>query len=334
MSPGAGQRANPDRAGKLAACAMLMALAPVLVSALEYPTRTVTIIVPASPGGGADVQARLLAKGLAQRLGKHVVVDNRPGAGGRIGARLAAQATPDGHTLFLASTSTFVIEPILHTNVGFDPLRDFAPITVVAEMPLVLVASPSLAVRSVADLLAAARKQPGRLTYASWGPGTLAHLDGELFKTATQADIVHVPYKGAGPALIDIIAGQVSIMFASPLAAMPSIRAGKLAALAVTGSKRLPVLAKVPTLAEAGVPGFELELWFAVVAPAKTPRKVSARLNEEIVAVLKSPEFTASVEDQGGFVVASSPGELSRRIQADSAAVTKLVKAINLKVEE
>ena len=236
--------------------------------------------------------------------------------------------------MFLASTSTLVIEPILRTNVGFDPQRDFAPITVVAEMPLILVASQSLSVKSVPELLAAARRQPGRLTYASWGPGTLAHLDGELFKAATQADIVHVPYKGAGPALIDIIAGQVSIMFASPLAAMPNIRAGNLAALAVTGAKRLPVLPKVPTLAEAGVPGFELELWFAVVAPAKTPREVIARLNEEIVAVLKSPELTASVEDQGGFVVASDPGELSRRIQSDSASVTRLVKAINLKVEE
>ena len=313
---------------------MLMGLAPVPVSAIEYPTRTVTIIVPASPGGAADVQARLLAKGLAQRLRKPVVVDNRPGAGGRIGAGLAAQATPDGHTLFLASTSVFVIEPILRTNVGFDPQRDFAPITVVAEMPLVLVASPSLSVKSVPDLLAAARQRPGQLTYASWGPGTLAHLDGELFKAATRADIVHVAYKGAGPALIDIIAGQVSIMFASPLAAMPNIRAGKLAALAVTGSKRLPVLPKVPTLAEAGIPGFEIELWFAVVAPANTPLEVTTRLNEEIVAVLKSPAFTRSVEDQGGFVVASHPGELSRRIRADSVSVTRLVKAIGLKVEE
>jgi tripartite-type tricarboxylate transporter receptor subunit TctC len=318
----------------LAVCAMLMGLVPVPVSAIEYPTRTVTIIVPASPGGAADVQARLLAKGLAQRLGKPVVVDNRPGAGGRIGAGLAAQATPDGHTLFLASTSVFVIEPILRTNVGFDPQRDFAPITVVAEMPLVLVASPSLSVKSVPDLLAAARQRPGQLTYASWGPGTLAHLDGELFKAATRADIVHVAYKGAGPALIDIIAGQVSIMFASPLAAMPNIRAGKLAALAVTGSKRLPVLPKVPTLAEAGIPGFEIELWFAVVAPANTPLEVTARLNEEIVTVLKSPAFTRSVEDQGGFVVASHPGELSRRIRADSVSVTRLVKAIGLKVEE
>ena len=172
------------------------------------------------------------------------------------------------------------------------------------------------------------------MTYASWGPGTLAHLDGELFKAATQTDIVHVAYKGAGPALIDVIAGQVSIMFVSPLAAMANIRAGRVTALAVTGAKRLPVLPKVPTLAEAGIPGFEHDLWFAVVAPAKTPREVTARLNEEIVAVLKSPAFAGTVEDQGGFVVASPPDELSRRMRADSASIAKLVKAIDLKVEE
>ncbi len=313
--------------------AMLVALAS-SAAALEYPARTVTIIVAAAPGGAADVQARLLAKGLAPKLGKPVVVDNRAGAGGRIGARLAAQAAADGHTLFLASTSTFVIEPLLRADAGFDPQRDFAPIALVAEMPLILVATPGLSVDSVAGLVAAAKRRPGQLTYASWGPGTMAHLDGELFKAATQIDLVHVPYKGAGPALIDVIAGQVSAMVVSPLAAMPNIRAGKLSALAVTGRKRLPQLPKVSTLTEAGVPGFDLDLWFAIVAPVKTPGEITARLHREIVSVLNSGEFAGAVEAHGGFVVAGDPNEVSRRMRADSISIARLVKAIDLRVEE
>jgi tripartite-type tricarboxylate transporter receptor subunit TctC len=319
---------------ELAVGAVLASCAPAFAHAAEFPVRTVTIIVAAAPGGAADVQARLLAKGLAPKLGKPVVVDNRAGAGGRIGARLAAQAAPDGHTLFLASTSTFVIEPLLRADAGFDPQRDFAPIALVAEMPLILVATPGLSVDSVAGLIAAAKQRPGQLTYASWGPGTMAHLDAELFKAATRTDLVHVAYKGAGPALIDVIAGQVSAMFVSPLAAMPNIKAGKLTALAVTGRKRLPQLPEVPTLTEAGIPGFELDLWFAVVAPVRTPGEIAARLQREIAAVLNSAAFTRSLEDQGGFVAGGDPGEVSRRMRADSIAIARLVKAIDLRVEE
>jgi len=317
-----------------AAGAILILLVPALAYGVDYPSRTVTIVVAAAPGGAADVQARLVAKGLSNRFGKPVVVDNRAGAGGRIAARLAARAAPDGHTLFVGSTSILVIEPILRTDVGFDPRHDFAPITIMSEMPLILATAPSLAVTSVAGFLALARHRPGHLTYASWGPGTLAHLYGEMLKETARVDLLHIPYKGAGPALIDVMAGQVSAMFVSPLAAMSNIRAGRLAPLAVTGTRRLPALPGVPTLAESGIAGFDLPAWFGIFVPARTPREVKARLSHELVAVLKAAEFTRSVEDQGGFVVANEAADVSRRIETDSVAIAKLVKATNLKAEE
>jgi len=319
---------------KQVAWGTLILLVPALACAVDFPSRTVTIVVAASPGGAADVQARLIAKGLSSRFGKPVVVDNRSGAGGRTAARLAAQATPDGHTLFVGSISILVIEPILRSNVGFDPQRDFAPISIISEMPLILAASPSLSAKTVADFIALARQQPGQLTYASWGPGTLAHLYGEMFKAATRIDLLHVPYKGAGPALIDVMAGHVSAMFVSSLAAMSIIRGGKLTALAVTGTRRLPALPEVPTIRETGIAGLDLPAWFGIFVPERTPQDIKARLSYELIAVLKAPEFTRSVEDQGGFVVASEAGEVSRRIQTDWAAIARLVKVTDLKVEE
>src|SRR4051812_11640409 len=204
--------------------------------ALDYPTKPITIIVPFPPGGSNDLQARLIAKGLSERLGKPVVVESRPGAGGSIGAGFAARAAPDGYTLFFASTATLAIEPAIHANAGFDPLRDFAPITVITEMPLILVLSPSVPAKSVAELIALARRNPGELTYASAGPGTTLHLVGEMFKAANRLDIVHVPYKGEAVASMGLVGGHVSMMFISPLAALPNIRAGKLQALAITGA--------------------------------------------------------------------------------------------------
>jgi len=320
--------------GKLAIFATLTLIAWVVASAADYPTKAVTIVVPSPPGGSADIQARLISKGLAERLGKPVVIDHRPGAGGRVATSTAARATPDGHTLLYGGISTLVLEPLLHTNVGYDANRDFAPITVISEMPLVLLASPSLGVRNVADLLALARRKPGQLTYASFGVGSLAHLAGEMLKTSEKVNLIHVPYKGGAPAVIDLIAGHVSTAFVTPLAAMGNIRAGNVTALAVTGSNRLPALPNVPTLVESGVVGFKLELWTAIMVPAKTPPKIAGRLNTEIVAVLKSPDVTRSVEDQGGLVVASSPSEVSLRMKSDSDLLSKLVQAVNLEIQE
>lgn len=322
------------RVRKLVACATLMFLAPALAVAIDYPTKAVTIIVTVPPGGASDVQARLIAKGLSQRLGKPVVVESRSGAGGRIGAGAVARAKPDGHTLLLVDSFTLVLDAILHRNLGFDPQHDFAPVTLIAEMPLLLVASPSLGVKHVSELLALARREPGHLTYASSGPGSPGHLAGEMLKASAKIDLVHVPYKGAGPALIDVMGGQVSAGFLTPLSAMPNVRAGKVLALAVTGSKRLPALPAVPSLAESGVAGLDLLVWFGLVVPARTPPEVSTLLHQETVAVLRSREFAGSITDQGALVVASSPQELARRIQSDSASLAKVVKAIKFKVDE
>jgi tripartite-type tricarboxylate transporter receptor subunit TctC len=302
--------------------------------AVDYPTKAITIIVPFPPGGSNDVQARLIAKGLSERLGKPLVVDNRPGAGGRIGAGIAARAAPDGYTLFFASTATLVIEPALHTNIGFDPHRDFAPITIITEMPLVLVVSPSLPVKSAADLIALARQKPGELTYASAGAGTTLHLVGVMFNASNKLDMVHVPYKGEALASMDLIGGQVSMMFISPLAALSNVRAGRLHALAVTGSKRIPALPNVPTLSESGITGSDQQLWFALLVPANTSQDIVALLHREIVAVLKSSAFAKAMEDQGAFVVASSPKGVTERMQSDSRSLAKTIKSGQMKIEE
>ena len=304
-----------------------------LACAGEYPVKTVTIIVPFSAGGGSDIQARLVAKGLALRLGKPVVIDNRPGAGGRIGTALAARAKPDGHTLLLGNTSTLVVEPVLRTNVSYDPQRDFVPITVISETPYLLAVSSSSPARNIADLLAQARVGRG-MSYASWGPGSSGHLLGEMFKATARAEILHVPYNGEAAAMIDLMGGHVSMMFATPPAAMSHIRAGKVRALAVTGSNRLAALANVPTLAESGVPGVNLKAWYGILAPAKTPPDVVGHLHKEITGVLKSREFINWAQGQGAVVVASSPQELARRIQLESASIAKLLNTINIKVDE
>jgi tripartite-type tricarboxylate transporter receptor subunit TctC len=304
---------------------------PQAAFALDFPTRTVTIIVPFSAGGGTDVQARQIGKALSARLGKPVVIDNRPGAGGQIAATLAAQAAPDGHTLFLGSTGTLVVGFVLRQ---LDPLRDFAPVMTVTEMPLVLVPSPALPAKDLTALIRLARQKPGELTYASAGAGSFPHLIGEMFKLSAQVDIVHVPYKGSAPALIDVVGGQVSMAFVTPASAISQIRSGKLRAVAVTGTRRLPALPEVPTLSEAGVRGVDTPLWYGFVVPKKTQPEVIAVLYREITAATTSAEFARAAENEGAFVVGRSPLEFTERIRTDMAIVQKLVKATNLKVEE
>ena len=304
------------------------------VYALDYPNKTITIVVPYPPGGSSDAQARLIAKGLAERLSKPVVVDNRPGAGGRIGAAFAARAAPDGHTLFFGTVSQLVIEPVLRTNVGFDPLRDFVPITIITEMPFVLVVSASFPAKKFPELLAYARSRPGTLTYASWGPGSSGHLVGEMFKASVDVDILHVPYKGEAPAITDVIGRQVSMIFATPVVAIPHIKGGKLQAMALTGTKRLRALPEVPTFRELGVEGVELQTWSGIMVPAKTPPQIAVRLHSEITAVLRSPEFARSASGWGAVVVAGSPKDFAHRIQSESASIAKVVQAVNLRVED
>ena len=311
----------------------LMLLCPAVVRASDYPIRTVTLIVPFPPGGATDLLGRLIANGLSEPLGKPVVVENRAGANGSVGAGVAARATPDGHTLLLTG-SPLVMEQILRADLGLDLERDLAPVALIAEGPLILVASPSLGVRDVSELLALARQKPGQLTYASVGSGSHAHLAGEMLKAAADVDLLHVPYKGGAPALFAVIGGQVAVGFITSLTVIESIKAGKVTALAVSGSKRLPTLPGVPTLAESGLSGVDLDLWAAIFVPANTPREIIARLSREIVAVVHSAEVARTIEDQGAIVVTGGPEEVSRRMRADIALTSRLVKAVNLRVND
>jgi tripartite-type tricarboxylate transporter receptor subunit TctC len=299
--------------------------------AADFPS-TVSIVVAFPAGGGADVQARMLAKGLAERLGHPVVVDNRPGAGGRIGATFAAHALADGNTLFFASLTTLVIEPVIRLAVGYDAERDFVPVTLVSEEPFFLVVSPSLPVKNVAELITYSRNHP--LSYASFGLGSSAHLVGESFKAAAKVDILHVPYKGAVPAIVDVMGGHVSMMFANALTAIPQIRSGKVRALAITGPTRLNILPEVPTLAESGVAGVDLKIWYGFVVPAKTPSEIVARLHKELTELIKGREFETFVQNSGAHALPSSPKEMSQRIQSDSATVRELVRKINFRAED
>jgi len=302
--------------------------------AAEYPTRPVPLIVPFAAGGGSDVQARLIAKELGGRLGKPVVIDNRPGAGGSIGTALAARAKPDGHTLLFGSITTFVVEPVLRKDVGYNVLRDFEAITIATTSAAVLVVNAAYPARSVNELLDMARKRPGELTYASVGPGSTSHLFTEAFKSAAKVDIVHVPYKGEGPAMVDLVGGQVSMMFSSVPAALQHIKAGKLRALAVRSAKRNPSLPDVPALREAGVTGVEIEAWWGFVAPAKTPADIVSRLNKELVSTLNSPQLVQALEKHGVSVAATSPSQFVEQVRSETEVISNLVKSINFKLEE
>ena len=315
------------------AAVMIGVTAHASAAATDYPTKPVTIIVPFPPGGSTDIQARLAAKGLAERLGNPVVVDNRPGAGGSIGTKLAASAAPDGHTMLFASTSSLVSEPVLRAKEKIDVLRDFVPITQITDMPFLFVVSVSAPSKTLADVVAQARKRPGQATYASWGKGSVGHILGEMFKISTKTEALHVPYKGEVLGVTDVIGGQISMMFVTPVN-MPHIRSGKLRALAVTGDKRLSVLPDVPTFVESGFKGIELPMWFGFVTPVKTPANIVARLQDEVKRVLGSPDFVRSAQSLGVTVIGSSSTQFGRHIRTTAALVENLAKVANLKLDD
>jgi tripartite-type tricarboxylate transporter receptor subunit TctC len=289
-----------------------------------YPQRAVRMIVPYPPGGAGDIVGRLLAAKLTETFGQQVVIDNRGGGGQVIATQLAATAPADGHTLFLAS-ATHSVNPALRKNLPYDTLKDFVPITLIAQSPLVFVAHPSAGVSTIKDLIAAARARPGRINYASSGPGTGGHMSVELLKSMTGIDIVHVPYKGAGPALVDLVAGQVQMMCTSPLPSMPHVKAGKLRALAMTGPKRASFAPDVPAVAET-LPGYQTTLWYALLAPNGTPQGVVRRVYDDTLKILRAKDFTQQLESQGAEPVGNSPQELQSFINAEIAQWTKLVK--------
>jgi tripartite-type tricarboxylate transporter receptor subunit TctC len=277
-----------------------------------WPNRAVTYIVPFTPGGTTDVIGRALCGKLSERLGQPFVVDNKPGAGGAVGATMAAKSSPDGYTLFGGTISTHAINASLYPKLSYDPVKDFEPISLVGYLPNVMIVSSNLGVNNVAELIALLKKDPSKRTFASSGAGTSTHLAGELFSDIIGVPLTHIPYKGTPPALTDVAGGQVTFMFDQVTAAMPLVQLGKLKFLAVTTSKRSPVIPDVPTMMEAGVPKFEMSSWQAVYAPKGTPKWVVDKLNSEIVRILALPEVKEKLSSQMGMtIVASSPAELA-----------------------
>ena len=315
----------------------LVPLAAILViscarcaDAQDYPTRTVTFVAPFPAGGVADVAARMLAQRLSSQLGKPVVVENRSGAGAVIGAASVARAAPDGHTLLLGGTPPFAIAPAVWKKLPYDPLNDFVPVARINDVPFILVTNPAHPVHTIADLIKLARDRPGELAYASPGPGTGPHLAAEMLKTITGTDIAHVPFKGDAQALMDVVAGRVPLMFAAP-SALPMIAAGKVRALAVSSTTRLALLPDIPTIAEAGISGFDVVIWTMVVAPALTPKNIIGRLYVELKGIAADPEVKAYFVKNGLVPVDSPPiEELNRFMKSEILRWGDVVRQVGL----
>ena len=293
--------------------------------AQTYPDRLIKIVVPTSAGGGNDAMARIVGSRLSERMKQPVIIDNKPGGNGAIATEFVAKAPADGYTLIFGYIATHGINPAL-SKVNYDPVKDFAPIAEIAEAQEVLVVHPSVKANTVAELVALAKSKPATLTYASAGNGTAPHISGELFKQLAGIDMLHVPYKGSGPAVTDTLAGQTQVMFPSIVAANQFIKAGKLRALAVTGNKRSPLYPSLPTVAEAGVPGFQITQWYGFFAPAKTPPAVVDRLNKEIVAIMNEPDTKKKFADLGADIVTNTPAEFGKFVQSEYARWGKFIK--------
>jgi tripartite-type tricarboxylate transporter receptor subunit TctC len=301
-------------------------------SAAPYPVRPIRIVVPQSAGASTDLTARLIGQKLNVVFGQPVIVDNRPGAGSIIGTDLVAKATPDGYTLLVVASS-ITLNPTLHKNLPFDPVRDLAPITQLSSFPNMLVVHPAVPVKTVKDLIALAKAKPRDINYGSSGTGTGTHLSAELFKYMTGVDMVHVPYKGGGPAVQALLGGQVQLNFATIVSVLPHVRGGKLRAVAVTTAKRSPSAPDVPTIAESGVPGYDHGPWNGFLAPAKTPRTVIARLNEEVARILHTPETRAVFTNEGAEPVGNKPEEFGAIIRDETAKWAKVIRAAGIKAD-
>ena len=314
----------------LAAFAVIL---PAHAQRAPYPDRPIRLIVPFPPGGGNDILARAVSQRLAQPLGQQVVVDNRGGAGGMLGGQIAATADPDGYTLFLGSMGSLAHNPALRPNNPYDPPRDFAAVSMLATSAFLLAVHPAVAAKSVQELLALARARPGTLNYASAGAGSSLHMTGELFKHATGVNIVHVPYKGTGPALVDLLAGQVQMIFSTMPPVLPHVKTGKLRALGVTTATRAKAAPDVPTIAESGVRGFEVQNWQGIVVPKKTPGALVERLNAEILKVLAAPAMIEVLSAQGLDPAGGTPAQFDKLIREEIVKWRKLVQAAGIRVE-
>jgi tripartite-type tricarboxylate transporter receptor subunit TctC len=315
----------------LLAAIALAAAAP--ASAQSPSTKPIRLICPFPPAGAVDIASRAIASELSRILGQTVTVDNRPGAGGNIGGTEAARSAPDGHTLLMTTSGINAINPALYAKMPFDPIKDLVPVVALVSLSNVLAVHPSVKANSVADLIAMAKAEPGKLTYASSGNGTSIHMSGEMFKYLAKVDILHIPYKGSAPAMTDLLGGQVMMMFDNIPSALPHIKAGKLRALAVTGARRDPLLPDVPTVAEAGVPGYESGVWFGLAVPAGTPKEEIARLNEAAVKGTKSPEFIKRMTELGYTIIGSTPEQMAEMNAAETARWGPIVKASGARVD-
>ncbi|WCM87480.1 tripartite tricarboxylate transporter substrate binding protein [Acidovorax sp. NCPPB 3576] len=301
--------------------------------AQAFPNKPITIIVPFAAGGTTDILARVIGQGLSAELGQSVVVDNRAGAGGNIGGQMAARAPADGYTLFMGTVGTHAINAALYKKMPFDPVKDFAPLTRVANVPNLLVANPNQPYKTVQELIAYAKANPGKVNFGSSGSGSSIHLSGELFKSLAKVDMQHVPYKGSAPAVTDLLGNQIGIMFDNMPSAIQHVRSGKLRPIAVTTAKRSPELPDVPTIAEAGVPGYEATSWFGMFAPAGTPAPIVAQLNKALVKVLSQADVKKKLADQGAEPVSETPEQFAAFIQAESAKWGKVVKESGASVD-
>jgi len=316
---------------RLAAAALAagLAAAPLSVAAQDFPTRPVRMVAPFAPGGGTDISARILAEGLTQSLGQTVVVDNRPGAGSVLGTDIVAKANPDGYTLLLGNIS-MAFNAALYRKLPFDALKDFTPISLVTDQPNILVAHPTVASKTLKDFIALARAQPGKLTYGSAGVGSGTHLAMEMLLLSQKMDLVHVPFKGTGPALTALLGNQITVFFSTYASALPHVKAERLRAFAVTSAKRTRTLPEVPTVAESGTPGYEYSTWYGLLAPAGVPRPLIARLNKATVAVLKSPETRQRYENQGMDAIPSTSAHYAAYLKSETDKWTKVVRAAKI----
>jgi tripartite-type tricarboxylate transporter receptor subunit TctC len=314
----------------LAAAALIVAGA---ASAQTWPSRTITIVVPFPPAGGVDALARIVAEKLSIALKASVVVENRAGGGGTVGTRGVTKAEPDGHTLMLAHTGTISINPSLYANAGYDPRKDFTPIGLIASMPVALVAHPSFPAKTVADVIAIAKKDPGKLNFGTSAIGTGGYLTAEYFKSVAGLDMVIVPYRGTGPLMNDLIGGHVPVSFGVLPPAIGNIQAGTLRAIAVTGTRRFSLLPDVPTAAESGLPGFDSVLHYGLVGPAGLPRPIVERLNKELRALVETDAVQQRILAEGGDAMTSTPEEYAKDIDAEETKWSALIKRLNLKVE-
>ncbi|MGZ5095077.1 MAG: Bug family tripartite tricarboxylate transporter substrate binding protein [Burkholderiales bacterium] len=322
-----------DLAVRVSALLLVLAFTTSEAIAQAYPAKIVRLVIPFPPSGGSDVIARILVPKFAEALGQQVLVDNRSGANGNVGTEIVARSAPDGYTLLFNGSGTLAINPSLYEKLPYDAVRDFAPISLVVLQPHVLVVHPSVPARSVKELIALAHAQPGKLNFASSGSGSLAHLAGEMFKMMGRVDMVHVPYKGAAPSLVDLVAGHVHLVFSSSPSVMPQVRTHRLRALAVTTAKRVAAMPELPTIVESGLPALIITGWYGLLAPAGTPGNITVRLNSDIVSTLRQSDVRQKLIDLGLEIETLTPQGFGDFVKAEIAKYAKVVRSANIRVD-